>query len=202
MPRTINLLPWREQLRSERRRGFCAGLLGVSVIAAAVVLLIDRELRSHILEQRHRNDQLRNEVRAMESGLEELSLLREQARALAGKLAALQRLQDQPPAAMRLFEEVVRAAPQDVRLELLQRQDGKLLLEGVASSSTAVAEFMRRLRAEWRLQPALQRISAVGSPAPEEGLAIHSVFVLTVDTAQPPDPSASSGEAAVAGGEG
>ena len=38
----INLLPWREQLREERKREFFVLLMGVVVIAAGIVFLIDR----------------------------------------------------------------------------------------------------------------------------------------------------------------
>ena len=38
----INLLPWRERLREERRREFLSILVGVTIIAAGLVFLADR----------------------------------------------------------------------------------------------------------------------------------------------------------------
>lgn len=38
----INLLPWREQLREERKQRFLASLMGVLVVAAGLVFLGDR----------------------------------------------------------------------------------------------------------------------------------------------------------------
>ena len=44
----INLLPWREQLREERKREFFVLLLGVVIIAGGILFLVDRNFRSDI----------------------------------------------------------------------------------------------------------------------------------------------------------
>ena len=51
----INLLPWREQLREERKREFFVLLMGVVIIAAGIVFLIDRGFRGDIRYQQARN---------------------------------------------------------------------------------------------------------------------------------------------------
>ena len=60
----INLLPWREQLREERKREFFVLLMGVVIIAGGILFLIDRNFRSDIRYQQSRNDFLRREVEA------------------------------------------------------------------------------------------------------------------------------------------
>ena len=44
----INLLPWREQLREERRRELLVMLLGVVIIAGGILFLVDRSFRGDI----------------------------------------------------------------------------------------------------------------------------------------------------------
>ena len=44
----INLLPWREQLREERKQRFLVALAGVFIVAAGIVFLGDQYFRNSI----------------------------------------------------------------------------------------------------------------------------------------------------------
>jgi type IV pilus assembly protein PilN len=58
----INLLPWREELRGERKRQFI-GILGLAVIVGALVsLLVHMSFESKIDGQQGRNTYLKNEI--------------------------------------------------------------------------------------------------------------------------------------------
>lgn len=198
MGMTVNLLPWREQLRKERRQAFCLLLLSIAVTVAGATLLVDRQLRADIGEWRAGNEQLRHEAVAVDAGLEEIRRLRQQDRDIAERLVAIRRLQELQPATVRFLEEVARAAPPDIQLDLLQRQEGRLLIEGVASSNKAVAEFMRSLNAEWQFQPSLQRISTVDAASVDDGSALLSAFVLTLDMTYSVDSTAASSTTSLA----
>ncbi|MFN3163000.1 MAG: PilN domain-containing protein [Pseudohongiellaceae bacterium] len=52
----INLLPWRERLREERRREFLSILVGVVIIGAGLLFLVDRYFNGEIDTQTARND--------------------------------------------------------------------------------------------------------------------------------------------------
>ena len=52
----INLLPWRERLRDERKREFFTALVGVVIIAAGVLFLVYRYFNGEINVQVSRND--------------------------------------------------------------------------------------------------------------------------------------------------
>lgn len=59
----INLLPWREQLREERKQRFLASLVGVLVIAAGLVFLGDRYFQAAIEQQSARNELSKRKLR-------------------------------------------------------------------------------------------------------------------------------------------
>ena len=61
----INLLPWREQRREERKQRFLAVLGAVLVGAAALVFAGDQLLNAAIERQVARNDYVRKEIAAL-----------------------------------------------------------------------------------------------------------------------------------------
>ena len=56
----INLLPWREQLREERKQRFLVTLFGVFVVAAGAIFLGDQYLNGAIEQQNARNQFIRD----------------------------------------------------------------------------------------------------------------------------------------------
>ncbi|MEE4463433.1 pilus assembly protein PilN, partial [Azotobacter chroococcum] len=63
----INLLPWREQLREERRQRFLVTLGAVLLAAGGLVFLGDRYLNASIEAQRVRNDFIRKEIAVLDA---------------------------------------------------------------------------------------------------------------------------------------
>lgn len=183
---TVNLLPWREQLREERRRVFLISLLGVVVVAAAVVLLEQRHWRASIHELKVRNDLLRRQVETVDISLDEIEKLQQRQRDIVERLLVFRQLQSTQSAQMKLFESVARAAPPDIQLDLLRRQDERLQIEGVARSNSAVADLMRGLDSELEFRPSLQRIEAVNALSGGEAEEVISSFLLTLDFASSP----------------
>ena len=55
----INLLPWREQLREERKQRFIVSLVGVAFVALGLVFLADQYFTHAIERQNARNDFVR-----------------------------------------------------------------------------------------------------------------------------------------------
>ena len=72
----INLLPWREQLREERKQRFLVTIVGVLIVAGGIVFLADQYLNATITQQNARNDFIRNEISALDSRIKEISELK------------------------------------------------------------------------------------------------------------------------------
>jgi type IV pilus assembly protein PilN len=157
----INLLPWREGLREERRREFLVMLGGIVVIAAGLVFLVDRYYRAELASQQARNNLISQEIAVMDSRLEEIRQLQEQRADILDRMEVIRDLQGTRPLIVYVFDELVRTLPSAVYFDTVERQDNVLSVEGVAESNNHVSELMRRLdESEWFQEPGLEQISA------------------------------------------
>ena len=62
----INLLPWRERLREERKREFFSILIGVVIIAGGLIFLVHTYYIREINTQTARNDFLQTEIQILD----------------------------------------------------------------------------------------------------------------------------------------
>lgn len=181
----INLLPWREQLREERKREFFVLLMGVVVIAAGIVFLVDRNFRGDIRYQQTRNDFLRREILVLDARIEEINQLKQQKEQISSRMEVIQDLQGSRPVIVRVFDELVKSLPVGVYFNSLSRTDDRLEIEGIAESNNKVSELMRLIDdSEWFVNPSLQQISAASADSNSEQRAANA-FSLTVFLQEP-----------------
>ena len=181
----INLLPWREQLREERKREFFVLLMGVVVIAAGIVFLIDRNFRNDIRYQQARNEFVRREVLLLDARIEEINQLKEQKEQINSRMEVIQDLQGSRPGIVRIFDELVKALPTGVYFNTLERSGERLEIEGISESNNKVSELMRRIDdSEWFVNPSLQQISAASADANSDQRAANA-FSLTLFLQEP-----------------
>jgi type IV pilus assembly protein PilN len=157
----INLLPWRERLREERRREFLSILVGVVIIAAGLLFLVDRYFNGEISTQMARNDFLRQEISVLDAQVAEISELQQQKEDIRARMSVITDLQGTRPVIVRIFDELVRTLPEGVYYETLERNGDAISIEGVAESYGRITELMRRLDdSEWFTAANLSDISA------------------------------------------
>src|SRR5882762_2583201 len=171
MPR-INLLPWREGERKERKLAFLVAL-GVAALAAGVASFAAYLLYGSMIEsQEHRNQQLRVEIKTLDKQSKEI----------------IEKLQRSRPEIVHVFDEIVRTLPEGVYLTGVKQTDKRLKFDGVAQSSTRVSSFMRNLDgSQWLRNPELEVVQTTKASGP------GSSFTLTADqvtTAAPGDSAA------------
>ena len=172
MPR-INLLPWRDQQRKERKLAFFVALggaaLGALVAAFAGYLLF----KSMISSQEGRNDRLRAEIKIVDRQIEEINDLETQKQRFIARMQVIEKLQRSRSEVVHLFDEVARTIPDGTYLTSF-KQDGKhLKFEGVAQSSTRVSTFMRNISgSQWMKDPELEVVES------KPGNTVGNSFVL------------------------
>lgn len=175
----INLLPWREQRREERKREFIALSMAVVVVAAALVVVSDRALHADIIYQRARNDFLRREISTLDARIAQISALQEQRQQINSRMRVIQELQGSRSNAVRVFDALVRALPSGVYFNALQRSAERLQIDGGAESNNKVSELMRRLDASaCFVNPVLQQISAARSATSSQQAAANTFSLL------------------------
>ncbi len=189
MPR-INLLPWREGERKERKLAFLVAL-GVAALAAGVASFAAYLLYGSMIEsQEHRNQQLRVEIKTLDKQIEEINNLEVAKQKFIARMEIIEKLQRSRPEIVHVFDEIVRTLPEGVYLTGVKQTDKRLKFDGVAQSSTRVSSFMRNIDgSQWLRNPELEVVQTSKASGP------GSSFTLTADqvtTAAPGDGAAKS----------
>ena len=200
----INLLPWRDELREQRKKKFVAFCVGVAALGVASVfsgwVYFDQKLD----DQEQANQLIVSTNQNLDALLKSLDGLQERRNAIIERMKLIQGLQGQRPITVRLVDELVRVTPPTMYLTKFTRTGDKFTIEGKAESPNTVAELLRNLEASpWYrnafmnsfLAAEEKKDKAVSSLVPrvEEN---YGSFVVTVDlgeigTTAEADPAAS-----------
>jgi type IV pilus assembly protein PilN len=162
MPR-INLLPWREAQRKQKRQEFFLSI-GAAVATAALVVLVGHwQMSSAIEHQQVRNQILSDEIAQLDKQIQEILGLENQKRMLLARMEIIETLQRSRPVIVHVFDEIVRTLPEGVYLTYLKQSGTKIEIRGVAQSSTRVSAFMRNIdNSQWLSDPSLQVVETKG----------------------------------------
>ena len=180
----INLLPWREQLREERKQRFLVTIVGVLIVAGGIVFLADQYLNATITQQNARNDFIRNEISALDSRIKEISELKTRRQQLVERMKIIQDLQGNRPIAARVFDQLVRTLPDGVYFTDIKMVGKSVSLEGAAESNNLVSSLMRNQDAsDWLTAPNLTEVKAISADKLDQA----NTFKLTVQQTLPKD---------------
>jgi type IV pilus assembly protein PilN len=172
MPR-INLLPWREQQRKERKLAFFVALGGAAVAALLVAFAGYLTFNSMIGAQERRNERLRTEIKTVDRQIEEINDLESQKQRFISRMQVIEKLQRSRSEVVHMFDEVAKTIPDGTYLTSFTQAGRKLKFEGAAQSSTRVSTFMRNISAsQWMKDPELEVVES------KAGNVVTNSFVL------------------------
>ena len=195
MPR-INLLPWRDEERKERKLAFFVAIGGATVAAAVVAFAGFLMLNSMIESQNQRNERLRTEIRLLDKQIEEINNLESSKQKFIARMEIIEKLQRSRPEIVHLFDEIVKQLPEGVYLTAVKQQDKRLRFDGIAQSSTRVSAFMRNIDgSEWLRGADLEIVQSAAGATPGSSFTLYADQVSTVneDAAAGPKKLASAG---------
>jgi type IV pilus assembly protein PilN len=149
MPR-INLLPWREQQRTERKKSFAVGMVA-ALVGAVVVTAVGFFLFNQLISsQQARNERLRQEITVLDKQIEQINDLEQQKQQFIARMQIIEKLQRSRPEIVHVFDTFVKTVPDGTYLTAISQNDQRFKIQGVAQSSTRVSSFMRALEdSEW-----------------------------------------------------
>lgn len=157
----INLLPWREERRQERKREFMITTSLVLALAAGLVLLGDRIVNNQIDNQKARNQYLTQNIRELDKKVRELKELQRRRNQLIDRMRVIQELQGNRPIIVRVMDQLVRTIPDGVFYQSLSTKGKRIQIKGVAESNNRVSSLMRSLDAsDWLANPNLDAVRA------------------------------------------
>ena len=181
----INLLPWRQVYREEKKREFLGIIAAVAIAAGLGAYSWIASVESAIDNQNSRNQLLNSEIAKLDAQVKEISELKKVRDDLLARIKVITDLEGTRPVIVRYFDDFARAIPDGVYVTLVERKGNTVSIEGVAESYNRVASFMRNLDAsDWFAAPSLTSVTA----APDEGEQA-SMFKMTVQASVPVDPA-------------
>jgi len=178
----INLLPWREELREERRKRFLLALAGVLVAAVGIVLIADQSISASIDRQVARNDYVGKQIAVLDDRIKQISELKARRQQLVERMRIIQDLQGNRQISGRIFDQLARTLPEGVYFTEVKMLDKTLSITGAAESNNRVSDLMRNLDAsDWFDAPSLTEVKATTAGQLDQA----NTFQLTVRQTQP-----------------
>ncbi len=163
MPR-INLIPWREAERKQRRQEFGAGAIGALLFAGVIAFAVNLQMQNAIDNQNERNNYLKGEIAQLDKQIAEILGLEQQKQRLLARMQVIEQLERSRPEIVHVFDQLVRTLPDGIYLTQIKQTDRKIQLKGLAQSSTRVASYMRNLdSSEWLTDPSLDILETKGA---------------------------------------
>ena len=203
----INLLPWREERREQKKKQFIYICIAVVLLAILTVSATWFILNHKLQDQEQANQLIVSTNQSLDIQLKSLEGLQERRNAVIERMKLIQGLEGQRPVAVRLVDELVRVVPKTVYLTKFTRTGNKFTIEGKAESPNAVAEFLRGLEAsQWYRNAFMNSFLAapeVKEKAPSSVIPrieeSYGSFIVTVDLGSIVQPAPNAEENTVGG---
>jgi type IV pilus assembly protein PilN len=141
----INLLPWREELRRQKKQDFI-NVIVLSVLVTIVILgMVHLYIEGLKEYQERRNKMLQDEIALLDKKIQEIKDIEEKKAKLLAKIDVIQRLQESRPEIVHLFDEIARTTPEGVFLTKFTQTASDLTFDGKSQSNARVSAFMRAI---------------------------------------------------------
>lgn len=141
----INLLPWREERRQQRKREFLAMLGAVAVASAILVFGAQQFFQLQLDRQQERIGVLDSEIKLLDVRIEKIKNLEAERDALLQRQRIIEKLQADRSTMVHVFDEIVGAIPDGVFLTELTQKGSNLELKGRGQSYARISRFMTQL---------------------------------------------------------
>jgi type IV pilus assembly protein PilN len=192
----INLLPWRDELRQKRKKGFVVISCGVALLGILLVaggwFFFDYKLQ----DQLQANQLIVSTNQDLDQKLKSLEGLQEQRNQVIERMKLIQGLQSQRPVVVRLVDELARVIPENLFITKFSRTGDLFTFEGKADNPNTVAEFLRNLETSpWYRNAFMNSFLAWSDENKSSSVAASSIvprvedsfghFVVTANVAEP-----------------
>jgi len=165
----INLLPWREELRAQKKQDFINAIVLAVLVTALVffgVHLYFEGLKAH---QEQRNKIIQDEIALLDIKIDKIKTIEEQKAKLLTKIDLIQKLQESRPEIVHLFDELPKVTPDGVFLTKFTQVGADLTFAGKSQSNARISAFMRAIEASpWLKVPTLDVIQSASKVNPEQ----------------------------------
>lgn len=142
---SINLLPWREESREQRRKAFLGKLFAAAVGGIILVFIWISVAQARLDNQNSRNSYLQSNIAEMDKKVAEISELKSKKQEMISRMRVIQDLQGNRSEIVKVFDELVRAIPDGVYLASFELNENTVKMSGYAESNNRISALMRNL---------------------------------------------------------
>jgi type IV pilus assembly protein PilN len=129
-----------------------------------------------ISNQKARNEFLKVHISDLDRKVEEIKKLKSQKEKLLDRMEVIQSLQGDRPEIVHIFDEIVRALPDGVYFDEIERSGTTITIKGSSESNNRVSSLMRQLdSSDWMSNPSLKKVDKNSGFGPQ-----GNTFELTV----------------------
>ena len=155
----INLLPWRETLRAQRKRDFGILMIMFILLSGAGLWGWYQYNEGLIDHQKQRNRYLEAEISKVDEQIKEIKDLEKTRNQLISRMKVVADLQSSRPQIVHLFDELVTILPNGVYLTSVSQKGQGVSVIGKSDSNARVSAYMRAVEASpWLHAPSLKII--------------------------------------------
>jgi type IV pilus assembly protein PilN len=157
----INLLPWREELRLEKKKEFLGTLFLSLILACAIGVAWVFHVDSKIETQENRNKLLEDGITVLNAELKEIRELKQKRQQWLARMDVIQSLQSNRTEIVKIFDAFAKAVPDGIFFSSMTFKNDKISLMGYAESNNRISSLMRSLDDSVQFRNAnLQKIEA------------------------------------------
>jgi type IV pilus assembly protein PilN len=173
----INLLPWREEQRKQKKKDFLTAM-GLLVLLTLVLFgFVHTHIQGLQAYQEARNKILEEEIVRLDQKLGEIKNIEETKNKLLAKIDLIQKLQESRPEVVHLIDEIPRTTPDGVFLTKFTQTVQALVFEGKSQSNARVSAFMRAIDAsDWLQAPVLEEIKAEDAKSTQSNFKLKATL--------------------------
>ena len=142
---SMNLLPWRQVLRSRRKKENIMTIIYAAGFAVCLVFLITLGLSIKIAKEEKNGQYLQDKISSLDKSLQEIKGLEIKKTELIGKINVLQGLHSPRADTAKIFDELVVAIPTNITVFSIQRNGNTVAVTGFANSNSDVSMLMRNI---------------------------------------------------------
>ena len=160
----INLIPWREQAREQRKREFFNIMAAALIASLLVVGFFHFILSTAISSQNDINNLYQQEINHLNQQLSIIEQLKKEQKAIVDRIGIIDKLQATRSQIATIFSDMVKTVPQGVYLANMKRVADEITINGKAESNARISTFMRSLEAlSWVEQVSLSQIQTTAA---------------------------------------
>ncbi len=157
----VNLLPWREIQRQEKKKEFLIVLGMVAAVALLLAVVWGYWVNWQIDWQADRNNLLKREIAVLDEKVKEIKELKLRRQQVLERMEVIKSLQGNRPGVVKVFDEFVRSVPSGVFFVEVKRVGENVALVGFAESNNRISTLMRQLDVSDRFkEPNLTKVEA------------------------------------------